>query len=268
MLGTVAVLFGSSDGTRVACSASGSGPPLLLVHGTGADSKRWERVVPALSERFTVLSCDRRGRGASGDARAYSLEREVDDVLAVLEAQDAPATLLGHSFGGICALEAAVRAKRLHALVLYEPPIGLPVQPPGIVERLRALLDAGDREGMLTAFLRETVGVPEEQLAALRGLPAWPARLAAAHTIPRELEAQLAYAPDPERLRSLRGPVLLLLGGASPTPMADATHRLESALPDAKVVVLPDQRHIAMDTAPAVFAREVIAACAGPSPPR
>ncbi len=258
----VTAFFTSADGTRVGCATSGAGAALVLVHGTGADAKRWERVVPGLSERFTVHALDRRGRGDSGDAPEYSLAREVDDILAVLEAQDPPATLVGHSFGGICALEAAARATRLHRLVLYEPPIGLPVNPPGIVDRLAAMLDAGDRDGLVTAFLREIVGVPEAQVAALRRLPAWPARVAAAHTIPRELRAQVAYAPDPETLRTLRHQAILLLGAVSSRPMADATHRLAQALPDAKVVILPEQHHIAMDMAPALFVREVFAGCA------
>jgi pimeloyl-ACP methyl ester carboxylesterase len=254
-------VFSSTDGTRIACSTSGSGPPLVLVHGTGADSKRWGRVVPALSEHFTVYACDRRGRGASGDAPAYSLMREVEDILAVLAALEAPVTLLGHSFGGICALEAAARASRLHRLVLYEPPLGLPVGPPGSVARLQALLDAADHEGVVTTFFRENVGLPDEQIAVLRGLPAWPARLLAAHTIPRELRTQETYVPEPEVLRHFPHRVLLLLGGASSTAMAAATHRLRAALPDATVVMLPGQRHIAMDTEPALFVREVLAGC-------
>jgi pimeloyl-ACP methyl ester carboxylesterase len=258
----MATLFASADGTHIACSTGGSGPPLVLVHGTAADSKRWERVVPGLSQRFTIYALDRRGRGASGDGPAYALAREVDDILAVLGALAEPATLLGHSFGGICALEAALRAPRLRNLVLYEPPLGLPVQPPGIIVRLEGLLLAGDRDGVVTTFLRECVRVPEEQLAVLRGLPAWPARLAAAHSIPRELHAQEGYEPDAEALRTLRVPVLQLLGGASPEPMAESTRRLQSALRDTKLVVLPEQRHVAMDTAPELFMREVIDGCA------
>ncbi len=263
----MAALFASADGTRIACSTGGSGPALVLVHGTAADSKRWERVLPALTQRLTIYALDRRGRGASGDAPAYALGREVDDILAVLGALEEPATLLGHSFGAICALEAALRAPRLRKLVLYEPPLGLPVQPPGIIARLEALLDAGDRDGVVTSFLRDCVRVPDEQLTILRGLPAWPARLAAAHTIPRELHAQEGYEPNSEALRALRYPVLQLLGGASPEPMATATRRLQAALRETKVVVLPEQRHVAMDTAPELFVREVIAGCAERFPP-
>lgn len=78
----MARLFTSADRTRIACSTGGSGPPLVLVHGTAADSHRWERVLPGLSQRFAIHALDRRGRGASGDAPAYALAREVDDILA------------------------------------------------------------------------------------------------------------------------------------------------------------------------------------------
>jgi pimeloyl-ACP methyl ester carboxylesterase len=247
--------FVSPDGTTIGFSKRGLGPPLVLLHGTGADGTRWARVLPALEEQFTVFVVDRRGRGASGDASAYALEREVEDVLAMLESLDPPATLLGHSFGGLGALEAATRRPRLARLVLYEPMVGIPIHPPDVVEQMQTLLDAGHREAVVLTFFREVARMPDEQLALLQTLPAWRARLDAAHTIPRELRAQRAYRPDPDALRAIRVPVLLLLGGASPPPVAAATERLRAALPDARVAVLADQGHIAMDTAPAAFAR-------------
>jgi pimeloyl-ACP methyl ester carboxylesterase len=250
--------FISRDGTPIACSKTGTGPPLVLVHGTGADGTRWARVLPALEAQFTVYACDRRGRGASGDAPAYALVHEVEDLLAVLDGIDVPATLLGHSFGGNCALEAALRAPRLHYLALYEPMIGIP-QPPGIVDRFQAMLDAGDRDGLVTTFFREMVRLPDEQITRLRNMPAWPARVAAAHTIPREIRAQQSYLPDADALRTMRWPVLLLHGGASPAAIVDATRRLRDTLRHATLSVLPDQQHIAMDTAPDTFAREVLA---------
>src|SRR5688572_23578187 len=89
----------SADGAAIACWRSGQGPPLILVHGTGADHRRWAPVLPALRDRFTVWAVDRRGRGGSGDAEEYALEREADDVAAVVAAADEPASVLGHSYG-------------------------------------------------------------------------------------------------------------------------------------------------------------------------
>jgi len=179
--------FTSKDGTPIACDKSGDGPPLVLVHGTTADHTRWAPVLPAVRARFTVYACDRRSSGASGDGPSYSMEREVEDVAAVVNGTGGPVDLLGHSYGAICSLEAATRAKNLRRLVLYEPPIpaGTPLTPPGVMDRLQALLDAGDREGVVSTFMLEVPRVPPDQLDRMRSLPAWQARVAAAGTSPR-----------------------------------------------------------------------------------
>ena len=113
----------SADGTAIAVWRSGAGPPLVLVHGTVADHGRWAPVLPAFEAQFTILNLDRRGRGQSGDAPEYSLEREYEDLVAVIESLDDDVYVLGHSYGGVCALEAALRTDRILKLVLYEPPL-------------------------------------------------------------------------------------------------------------------------------------------------
>src|SRR5918998_6394003 len=124
----------SEDGTRIAGWRSGEGPPLVLVHGTAADHSRWKPVLPAFEERFTVYAVDRRGRGDSGDAEDYAIEREFEDVAAVVDTIGEPANLLGHSYGALCALEAALLTPNVRKLVLYEPPMevtGERINPPG-----------------------------------------------------------------------------------------------------------------------------------------
>src|SRR5690349_20970515 len=101
----------SVDGTAIAYRRSGSGPPLVLVHGTSATPARWASVAPRLESHFTVYAVDRRGRGMSGDASSYAIEREFEDVAAVVLSIDGPVDLLGHSYGAICALEAASRVE-------------------------------------------------------------------------------------------------------------------------------------------------------------
>src|SRR3712207_2617173 len=96
----------SVDGTPIAYWSSGEGSPLVLVHGTAADHARWRPVLPAFEERFTVYAIDRRGRGGSGDSDDYAIEREFGDVAAVVDSLGEPVTLLGHSYGALCALEA------------------------------------------------------------------------------------------------------------------------------------------------------------------
>jgi len=111
----------SADGTRIAHKRSGNAPPLVLVHGSTANHTRWAAILPELQNAFTVIAMERRGRGESGDAAAYSRDREYDDVVAVVEAAGGGVSLLGHSFGALCAMEVALRVDDLRRLVLYEP---------------------------------------------------------------------------------------------------------------------------------------------------
>ena len=208
----------SPDGTTITVWQSGAGPPLVLVHGSAADHSRWAPVLPALGVRFTVLAIDRRARGQSGAAEDYAIEREFEDVAAVAEWAGGAVNVLGHSYGGVCALEAALLTDTIAKLVLYEPPMGFLASPPEGVHRLHALLEAGEHDELLAVFMREVAGLPPDQVELLRSLPAWEARLAVAHTIPREERASREYSFDPDRFRGLRTPTLFLQGGDSPDP--------------------------------------------------
>lgn len=251
------------DGAPIAYWRSGGGPPLLLVHGISASHHRWASVLPALAERFTVYAFDRRGRGASGDTEGYAFEREFADTAAAIDAIAAtsgPVNYLGHSYGAMTGLEAALLTSNIRKMVLYEPPYRLSepyISPPDSVARLEERLAAGDRDGVVEVMMGELVGVPPAALAEMRMQPAWAARMAAAHTIPRELRALETYVFEPERFRGVDVPTLFLLGGASPPHMHRATHAAAAALPNAQTVVLPGQGHVAMDAAPDLFLGEV-----------
>lgn len=250
------------DGTAIAYERSGSGPPLVLVHGTTADHARWEPVRSALAERLTVYAIDRRGRGESGDAEDYAIEREAEDVVAVVQSIDGPVSLLGHSYGAIVTLEAALHLDDLRALVLYEPPLPVGDHDPDSADALAAmaaLVDAGERERALVTFLRDVANVPEAEVDALRAAPNWPARVAAVHTALREERARKAYAFDAARVAALATPTLLLVGGASAPFYGDGIAVLHDALPNGRVAVLEGQAHAAMSTAPALFVDEVLA---------
>jgi pimeloyl-ACP methyl ester carboxylesterase len=257
----------SRDGTPIAVWRSGDGPPLVLVHGAAADHGRWAPVLPALEERFTVFAIDRRGRGRSGDSSDYALEREYEDVVAVVESVGERVNVLGHSYGGICALEAALLTRRIRGLVLYEPPMGFLRSPPHVVERLQGLLEDGRRDELLGYFMQEVAGLPPDQVELLRSLPAWEARLEAADTIPREERASREYIFDPARFRELEVPTLYLQGGDSNEPFKAAGEALRAALPDCRVVVMPGQRHAAMDTATDLFTAEVLSFLETPDRP-
>ncbi len=251
----------SRDGTRIAYRRGGEGPPLVLVHGTAADHGRWKPVLPALEERFTVYAIDRRGRGGSGDAEGYALEREIEDVASVVDSIGEPVNLLGHSYGALASLEAALLTRNVHKLVLYEPPIsadGAWRFPSGVIDRLETLLEAGDRDGVIATTMREVAGASPEVVEYMRSLPVWQARMAAAHTIPRELRAAEAYRYYPERFRNLGMPALLLLGGNSPASFEEGERAVNEALPDSRIVVMPGQGHAAMDTATDLFTTKVL----------
>lgn len=155
----------SADKTPIAFEQSGDGSPLVLVHGTTADHTRWTPVLPALEEHFTVYAMDRRGRGESGDADEYELEREFEDVAAVVESIDEPVVLFGHSYGALCSLEAALRTDNLHKLILYEPPLPVSDHDPDtedVLDQMTALVDDGENEQALVRFFSEIARVPRQ----------------------------------------------------------------------------------------------------------
>jgi len=249
----------SRDGTPIAFWRSGTGPPLLLVHGATADHSRWAAISPRFEERFTAYAMDWRGRGGSGDGPVHSIWRESEDVAAVVEVIGEPAFVVGHSYGATCSLEAALLTDRIRKLVLYEAPvpIGLSMYRPNVPDRMEALIEEGEREAALEVFMREVVRMPEDELAAYRQLPPWQVRIQIASTIARELMFDRTYRFDAGRFAALHVPALLLLGGDSPTRVRRETEAVDAALPNSRVVVLPGQQHIAMDTAPELFVREV-----------
>lgn len=251
----------SKDGTPIAYRRSGEGgPPLVLVHGAAANHGRWSPVLPAFEERFTVYAIDRRGRGGSGDGHGYAIEREFEDVAAVVDSIGESVNLLGHSYGALLALEAALLTRNIRKLVLYDPGIeaGEEIYPHEVIERLEALLRTGDRDEVVATTMREVAGLQPETVEHLRTLPVWQTRVAAAHTIPRELRAVKVYRFDPERLRDLGVPTMLLSGGDSPAAFFKAAEAVDEALPNSRIVVMPGQGHAAMDTGTDLFTTEVL----------
>jgi pimeloyl-ACP methyl ester carboxylesterase len=253
--------FTSKDGTTIACWRSGKGSPLVLVHGTSADHSRWTPVLPAFEQHFAVYALDRRGRGGSSDSGDYAIEREFEDVAAVVDSLGEPANLLGHSYGAVCALEATRLTHNVRKLVLYEggtKVTGEQIYPPGSIDRLEALLEADNRDAVISTMFRDLVGMPQEEVEYLRSLPAWQERVKAAHTVPRELRADEAYRFDPERFGDLGVPTLLLSGGDSPAFLKAADKAVDETLPNCRIVVMPGQGHAAMDTGTNLFTTEVV----------
>ena len=251
----------SPDGTPIAVFGTwgGRGRPLLLVHGASADHTTFRVVGPLLARHATVEAMDRRGRGASGDTAPYAITREFEDVAAVAELladeHGGPIDVFGHSYGGRCALGAAIRTDAIRRVVSYEgapAPSGQRYGDPQVVADLQRLADADDRPALLATFLRRVVGMSEEDLARYRADPVWPVRVAAAPTIVRELEAEsnAAGAASLTSLAEVRQPVLQLLGGDSHESFGAATHALDERLGDGRVVVIPGARHAAHHSHP------------------
>jgi pimeloyl-ACP methyl ester carboxylesterase len=251
----------SADGTRLAYWREGSGPPLLLVHGGVCDHFAWYFVAPLLAARFTVYTYDRRGRGASGDTPPYAAKREREDIAAMLRAIGEPAHLLGHSAGGILALQAAERRADLLSLILYEPAFvveGARERPgPEILQEMRRLLAAGDRAEVLRISMRESVGMSQAEIAALQAGPGWTRLLAVADAIPNDWMLWEERF-DAKSASAVRTRTLMLMGSESQPWLRRGTEAVLAALPDARMVMLPGQAHSAMITAPELFARAVI----------
>jgi pimeloyl-ACP methyl ester carboxylesterase len=259
-------LVRSADGTAIAVFESGGADhgtrPLILVHGTTGDHLTFRVSGPILGRRRRLHAIDRRGRGASGDAPAYAIEREFEDVAAVTETVAAeaggPVDVVGHSYGGRCALGASLLTPSIRRIVCYEgAPADRPYQPADLAGRLRAHLDRGDPEAALETFMREVVGMDGAAMARFRADSVWPLRVAAAFTIPRELDAERSPAASLEALGGVGVPVLQLLGTASRPAFHDATAALDARLAHGSIVRIEGAAHAAHHTHPDAFVAAV-----------
>jgi pimeloyl-ACP methyl ester carboxylesterase len=256
-----------AGGVPIAWWRSGRGLPLVLVHGSLGDHRRWAPLLPYLEEHVTVHAMDRRGRGGSGDGARYAIEDEYEDVAAVVHAVSTaagrPVAVYGHSYGGICAFGAATRSCRdIDRLILYEgwppPDPGRFPQPGGLIERMEALLAEGQHEAVIESALRESAGLSEEEIAAYRADPSWPARVAAAPTYPREERAFDQLVFDPHEAARIACPTLLLVGDGPASAQWDVA-TVAASLPDVEVSVLAGQEHAADVMAPEQVAERLLA---------
>ena len=238
---------------------------MVLVHGTTAEHSRWNGVVEGLKDHFTVYAMDRRGRGLSGDGPVYDLQREVEDVAALVDGiPEGPVDLIGHSYGGLCALEAMALTNKVRKLLLYEPSLPDPNEPPrdpAIANEVRDLVERGEKEKALDRFYTVTQGISPEELAKMRFLTDWGERVKAAHTIPRELGISGDFRLDEAALRRWNTPTLVLIGGASPPRRRAVAERLTALIPDSRIGVLPGQQHMAMTSAPVMLAAAIREFC-------
>jgi pimeloyl-ACP methyl ester carboxylesterase len=244
----------SKDGTEIEYARVGTGAPLILVDGAlchramGPNTK----LASLLRSRFAVFTYDRRGRGQSGDRAPYGVEREIEDLEAVIEAAGGSACVFGISSGGALALEGANRLSSIEQLALYELPYVVddtrPPIPSNWAAHLAELAATDQRADAVRYFLRDCVGVPRPVVALMRFMPAWPKLKAVAHTLPYDarIVGDLGRgAPLPaERWTSVTVPALVVAGGKSPVWMQNAMRALAEVLPSARHQTLAGQTHV------------------------
>jgi pimeloyl-ACP methyl ester carboxylesterase len=246
----------SADGTAIGFLKLGSGPALVCAHGSLTTGDEWIPLASALAERFTCVLMDRRGRGRSGDDSSYSLDKECEDIEAVLRATRAP-YLLGHSYGAICTLEAAARYP-IEKLVLYEPP--LPIEGSVVGPAFQDFKAAADREALdeaLTIGLRDLVRMSEDELKGLRKTPLWSMMASLTPTWTREIAEIEELKLGVDRYAEIMAPTLLLVGSVTAPHHVVASRALEQVLPISHWVELRGQGHQAHLGATTEFAAAV-----------
>ena len=250
----------SKDGTAIAFDQSGEGPTVILVGGALSDRSGSAPLVELLAPHFTVFSYDRRGRGDSEDTAPYAVEREVEDIEALINEAGGAAFVYGKSSGAVLTLEATSKLPtKIKKLALYEPPFivddSRPLPPKDYVKQLNELTAAGRRGDAVEFFMTEVVGMPAEAVAPMRNAPIWPALEAVAHTLAYDgavLGDTMAGKPLPaQRWASATVPTLVMDGGASPVWIRHAAQALADVLPNAQHRTLEGQTH---DVAPEALA--------------
>lgn len=250
----------SPDGTRIAYERTGDGPPVVLVHGTGANHICWDGVRSRLEESYTVYEMDRRGRGESGDADDYHIEREFEDIAALVDAIDDDVNLVGHSYGALSSFGATTVTDSLRRLVLYEPPLWTPdknVAPEDALRKMDEQIVAGDDEGVIETFFVDIAKSPD-RLEYYRTLDTWDMRLDAASTIAREVRGTNVYRPDAADVEDVTVPARVMMGSETGGHLPAGTRAAADMLPNSELLVLDGLDHSAIYAAPDQFADKVL----------
>ncbi len=237
----------SVDHTVIAFDQLGAGPPVILVAGAFCSRLRTAPLAAALQERFTILNCDRRGRGDSGDTRPYSIEREIEDLDTLIAEAGGSAAVFGHSSGATLALEAAAHGLKITKLVLYEPPFLVDDSraplPADFVGRLAELVAAGRRGEAVELYQAEAVGIPQEVVVELRKAPARTALEAIAHTLVYDAAIVGDLTLPDALLASITTPTLVIDGENSPPMLRNAVAAVAGALQNGRRCTLAGQTH-------------------------
>jgi len=241
----------SKDGTPIAYDKFGKGPAVILVGGALSDRAAGAPLAALLAPDFTVFTIDRRGRGDSGDTPPYAVEREVEDINALIAAAGGSAFVMGNSSGAVLALEAAARGLAIKKLAMFEPPFIVddtrPPVPQDYVQHINELIAAGRRGDAVQYFMIEAVSAPAEIVAQMRNTPMWSALEKIAHTLTYDgtvMGDSMRGKPlSPEHWATVTMPTLVIDGGDSPTWMRHSAQSLANILPNAQYRTLAGQTH-------------------------
>ncbi|MGH2573805.1 MAG: alpha/beta fold hydrolase [Actinomycetota bacterium] len=244
----------SRDGTTIAFDRHGQGPPVVLVSGGSVDRTPNAALAEELASDFTVLNYDRRGRGPSADTPPYAIEREIDDIEAVIEAARGEVGLYGSSSGAVLAMYSAEAGLPIAKLAMWEPPFipeGFPAPPEDQVEQYERMVAEGRRGDAVEYFMSKVVGLPPEFVEGAKQQPFWAATEALAHTLAYDARIMSDYRIPVDRAASVKIPTLVIAGGADMPWMRDTAAALAGTLPHGETRFLEGQGH---DVDPTVLA--------------
>lgn len=245
--GAAATRVPSSDGTQIAFTRDGKGPALVMV--SGALSQRSligdTLLVPRLAERFTVYTYDRRGRGESGDTKPYAVDREIEDIGALIDHAGGTAYLFGVSSGAALSLQAAAKlgAAKVSKLALYDPPYGQPQRTFDEQQDSTSKLVKTGQPGDAAAYFLSAIGTPPKVLEGMKSSPAWDAMKKIDHTLVYDYDV-LGDGQVPEDVvKAIAVPTLVMNGEKSMDFMHAASARIAKLIPNAQHTTIKGQAH-------------------------
>jgi len=260
----------SADGTPIALHETGTddgGPAVVVVNGalsTARDGAAFSEALAAAG--FRGVTYDRRARGDSGDTAPYAAEREVDDLVAVIEAVDGDAVVVGHSSGAVLALHAAAsdlpaRGVRVRHLFVSEPPFhfGVGDAPADLPDRIQSLVDTGERDEAVVLFQREAIGLPDEMIAQFRATPMFAQVVPLAQSTVYDATLAREFSTPTARMLTVDVPVTILCGEQTFPFLSAAAQRLAAAMPQAEFIVMPESvgHRLDADAATRIIAERV-----------
>jgi pimeloyl-ACP methyl ester carboxylesterase len=246
----------SKDGTTIVYDRLGEGPAVVLVCGGSVDRQSNAGLAEQLAQHFTVYNYERRGRGESGDTPPYTIDREIEDIEAVIDRAGGSAYLYGISSGAVLALDATSQLpSKVKKLAMYEPPFiveGSRPRPPADTAAIyNKMVSEGRRGDAVEYFMTTVVGMPAEFAAQARNEPWWPWQEGLAHTLAYDATVMGDYSLPAERAASVKVPTLVINGGATFDWLSTSNQAFAKLLPNGQYEVIEGQSH---DVSPAALA--------------